>query len=111
VRPHSVIRRSFRFPSACGAADVDTTTQFLFSPSSRNYIGDQQLAQWTDQAAHELDQAKRDAIYNKLFDRVTDEGYAMPLVELPAVLVAREDIEFDQNHLKLEGFLFNRLSW
>jgi len=94
-----------------GAPDVDTTTQFLFAPSSRNYIGDQQLAQWTDEAAHELDQAKRKAIYTKLFDRVTNERYAMPLVELPAVLVARKDIVFDQNHLKLEGFLFNRLSW
>jgi peptide/nickel transport system substrate-binding protein len=94
-----------------GAPDVDTTTQFLFAPSSRNYIGDPQLAQWTDQAAHELDMAKREQIYTKIFDRVTDERYAMPLVELPAILVARKDIAFDQNHLKLEGFLFNRLSW
>ncbi|HEY1502921.1 MAG TPA: ABC transporter substrate-binding protein [Stellaceae bacterium] len=94
-----------------GAPDVDTTTQFLFAPSSRNYIGDPQLGQWTDQAAHELDMAKREQIYTKIFDRVTDERDAMPLVELPAILVARKDIVFDQNHLKLEGFLFNRLSW
>jgi peptide/nickel transport system substrate-binding protein len=94
-----------------GAPDVDTTTQFLFAPSSRNYIGDQQLAQWTDQAAHELDMAKREAIYKKIFDRVTDERYAMPLVELPAILVARKNLAFDENHMKLEGFLFNRLSW
>lgn len=94
-----------------GAPDVDTTTQFLFAPSSRNYIGDQQLTQWTDQAAHELDPAKREAIYKKIFDRVTDERYAMPLVELPAILIARKDLAFDENHMKLEGFLFNRLSW
>jgi peptide/nickel transport system substrate-binding protein len=94
-----------------GAPDVDTTTQFLFAPSSRNYIGDPKLAQWTAEAAHELDMGKREAIYTKIFDRVTDERYAMPLVELPAILVARKDIAFDQNHLKLEGFLFNRLSW
>ena len=94
-----------------GAPDVDTTTQFFYAPSSRNYIGDQQLAQWTSQAAHELDLAKRKEIYTKLFDRVTDERYAMPLVELPAILVARKNIAFDENHLKLEGFLFNRLSW
>jgi peptide/nickel transport system substrate-binding protein len=94
-----------------GAPDVDTTTQFLFAPSSRNYIGDQQLAQWTDQAAHELDMAKREAIYKKIFDRVTDKRYAMPLVELPAILVARKNLAFDENHMKLEGFLFNRLSW
>ena len=94
-----------------GAPDVDTTTQFLFASSSRNYLGDQQLAQWTDEAAHELDLAKREPIYKKIFDRVTDERYAMPLVELPAILVARKDIAVDENHMKLEGFLFNRLSW
>jgi peptide/nickel transport system substrate-binding protein len=94
-----------------GAPDVDTTTQFLFASSSRNYLGDQQLAQWTGEAAHELNMGKREALYKKIFDRVTDERYAMPLVELPAILIARKDIAFDQNHMKLEGFLFNRLSW
>jgi len=94
-----------------GAPDVDTTTAFFFLPSSRNYTGDDVLAQLTDAGAREMDLAKRVAIYTKLFDRVTQERYAMPLVELPAVLVQSKDLVIDTNHMKPEGFLFNRLSW
>jgi peptide/nickel transport system substrate-binding protein len=94
-----------------GAPDVDNTTQFFYAPSSRNYTGDKQLADWTDQAAHELDPQKREAIYKQIFDRVTEERYGMPLVELPSVLVVSKDIAVDNNHMKPEGFLINRLSW
>jgi peptide/nickel transport system substrate-binding protein len=94
-----------------GAPDIDTTAQFFFSPSSRNYTGDPELAQLTDEASRELDPQKRDAIYKKLFDKVTDEAYAMPILEFPAVLVMDKDIVVDSNHMKPEGFLINRLSW
>ena len=59
-----------------GAPDIDTTAQFFYAPSSRNYTGDKELAQWTDDGAHELDPQKREAIYKKIFDRVNDERYA-----------------------------------
>jgi peptide/nickel transport system substrate-binding protein len=94
-----------------GAPDIDNTTQFFYAPSSRNYTGDKQLAEWTDEGARELDPQKRNAIYQKIFDRVNEERYGMPLVELPAVLVVSKDIAVDNNHMKPEGFLLNRLSW
>jgi peptide/nickel transport system substrate-binding protein len=94
-----------------GVPDVDTTTQFFYAPSSRNYTDDSELAKWTDEAGSELDPAKREAIYKKLFDKVTSERYGMPLAELPAILVVSKDIVVDSNHMKPEGFLLNRLSW
>jgi len=94
-----------------GAPDVDNTAQFFYAPSSRNYTGDAELAKWTDEASTELDPQKRLALYKKIFDRVTEERYAMPLVELPAIIVAEKDLVIDTNHTKPEGFLFNRLSW
>jgi peptide/nickel transport system substrate-binding protein len=94
-----------------GAPDIDTTAQFYFPPSTRNYINDPELAQWTSEAARELDPEKRNAIYKKLFDKVTAERYAMPLLEFPAVLVLNKDLAVDSNHMKPEGFLINRLSW
>jgi peptide/nickel transport system substrate-binding protein len=94
-----------------GAPDIDTTAQFFYAPSSRNYTGDKDLAQWTDDAAHELDPQKREAIYKRIFDRVNEERYGMPLLELPAILVASKDLAVDNNHMKPEGFLINRLSW
>jgi len=94
-----------------GAPDVDTTAQFFFSPSSRNYTGDPELAELTAQGGRELDPAKREAIYKKLFDRVTSEDYAMPVLEFPAVMVMDKALVVDGNHMKPEGFLVNRLSW
>jgi peptide/nickel transport system substrate-binding protein len=94
-----------------GAPDVDNTTSFFYLPSSRNYTGDKELAKWTEEASQELDPKKREAIYRKIFDRVTEERYAMPLVELPSIMVAEKDLVIGTNHTKPEGFLFNRLSW
>jgi len=94
-----------------GAPDVDNTATFFYLPGSRNYTGDEELTKWTLEGSRETDPAKRIAIYTKLFDKVTAERYAMPLVELPAVLVASKDLAIDTNHTKPEGFLFNRLSW
>jgi ABC-type transport system substrate-binding protein len=100
-----------QWDNAGGTPDIDTTAEFYYPPSSRNYIGDPQLAQMTDEAARELDPKKREADYAKLFDKVTDERYMMPLVEFPAIMVLSKDIVVDSNHLKPEGFVFNRLSW
>lgn len=94
-----------------GAPDIDNTATFFYLPGSRNYTNDPELTRLTEAGSRELDLQKRIAIYTKLFDRVTEERYAMPLVELPAILVQSKDLVIDSNHTKPEGFLFNRLAW
>lgn len=94
-----------------GAPDIDNTAAFFYLPSPRNYTHDAKLAEWTREGSRERDPKKRIAIYRKLFDRVTEERYGMPLMELPAVLVQSKDLVVGTNHTKPEGFLFNRLSW
>jgi peptide/nickel transport system substrate-binding protein len=94
-----------------GQPDVDNTTQFLFSDSSRNYSADPELIKWTDDAQRIIDIKQREDIYRKIFDKVIHERYGMPLVELPAINVHSKDLVIDSNHTKPEGFMFNRLSW
>ena len=94
-----------------GAPDIDTTATFFYLPGSRNYTDDAELTQLTADGERETDPDKRIAIYRKLFDRVTEEGYGMPLAELPAVLVQSKDLVVDTNHTKPEGFLFNHIAW
>jgi peptide/nickel transport system substrate-binding protein len=94
-----------------GAPDIDTTATFFYLPGSRNYSGDPELTQLTQEGAREPDPEKRADIYRKLFDRVTEERYGMPLVELPSIIVQSKDLVIDTNHTKPEGFLFNRISW
>jgi len=100
-----------QWDNAGGAPDIDTTAQFYFPPSSRNYIGDPELAAWTADAARELDPKKREALYAKIFDKANEERYIMPLVEFPAIMVMSKELAVDPNHMKPEGFLMNRLSW
>lgn len=97
--------------NAGGQPDLDNTTQFFYADSSRNYSQDADLTKWTNEGARELDPKKREDIYRKLFNKVIDERYGMPLVELPAILVVSKDLVVDTNHMKPEGFLLNRLSW
>ena len=94
-----------------GQPDLDNTTQFFYADSSRNYSADADLTKWTNDGARELDPQKRGEIYQKLFNKVIDERYGMPLVELPALLIVSKDMEVDTNHMKPEGFVLNRLSW
>ncbi len=94
-----------------GAPDVDNTATFFYLPGSRNYTDDAELTKMTAEGSRETDPQKRAAIYTRLFDRVTEQRYGMPLVELPAVLIQSKDLTIDTNHTKPEGFLFNRLSW
>jgi len=97
--------------NAGGAPDVDNTTTFFYIPSTRNYIEDAELAKWANDGQSELDLEKRQEIYKTLFDKVTRERYAMPLVEQPAILIQSKDLVLDSNHMKPEGFLFNRIAW
>jgi peptide/nickel transport system substrate-binding protein len=97
--------------NAGGAPDVDSTAQFFYSDSSRNYSADSELMQWTDEGQRTLELKKREEIYRKIFDKVTRERYGMPLVELPAINVHNKDLVIEGGHTKPEGFMFNRLSW
>jgi peptide/nickel transport system substrate-binding protein len=97
--------------NAGGAPDIDNTAKFFYLPGSRNYNTDAELAKLTDEGAREPDLEKRQEIYKRLFDKVTRERYAMPLMELPAVMVLNKDLVVDTRHTKPEGFMFNRLSW
>jgi peptide/nickel transport system substrate-binding protein len=94
------------------APDIDSTAGFFFLPGSRNYNGDKELTKLVMQGKFELDDARRDAVYKKLFDGATRERYAMPVVPIPAVIAHRKDVMVPVGGTKKpEGFMFNILSW
>ena len=69
-----------------GAPDVESTAAFFFLPGSRNYNGDKELSDFVRKARVEFDTAKREEIYKRLFDKVTAERYAMPVMPLGSVI-------------------------
>lgn len=94
-----------------GQPDVNTTSDFFFAESSRNYSGDADLVRWTEEGVAELDLKKREGIYRQLFDKVIRERYGLPILELPAIIAHNGNLQIDNNHTKAQGFMLNRLSW
>ncbi len=95
-----------------GNPDVDSTAGFFFLPGSRNYNGDKSLAKLVMDGKFELDEKKRQAIYKQLFDTVTKERYAMPVIPIAAVVAHNKDLVVPTKGTKKpEGFMFNLLSW
>ena len=91
--------------------DVESTMSFFFQPSSRDQVGDAQLAKAVDDGRAELDPKKREAIYRAAFDRVTEERYAMPLVPNAAIVAHDKNIKLLEGHKSPEGYELNYLAW
>ena len=97
--------------NAAGQPDVESTSNFFFADSSRNYNADQDLIRWDREGSITQDLRAREDIYRKLFDKVTEERYAMPLVELPAVIAHDKDLLLMGGNGRPEGFNLNRVAW
>ncbi len=95
-----------------GQPDVATTAGFFYLPGSRNYNGDAELTKLVKQGQSELDPAKREAIYQKLFDGVTEARYSIPILSIASSVVhTREVVIPTKGHKKPEGFYFNLIKW
>ena len=95
-----------------GVPDVDSTAGFFYEPGDRNYNGDAELAKIYEEGQRELDPAKREALYRRMFDKVNDERYSMPIIPLAAVLAHGKDVKIPVSGTKKpEGFMPNLLEW
>jgi peptide/nickel transport system substrate-binding protein len=98
--------------NASGAPDVESTAGFFYEPGDRNYNGDKELSHWMEEAQSELDSGKREAIYGKMFDKVNEERYSMPIAPIPSVIAHSKDVKLPVGGTKKpEGFMFNLLEW
>ena len=95
--------------NAAGQPDVEATSNFFFAESSRNYNEDPDLIRWDREGSITQNLHAREEIYRKLFDKVTEERYAMPLAELPAVIAHDKDLLLLGGNGRPEGFSLNRV--
>jgi peptide/nickel transport system substrate-binding protein len=101
-----------QWDNAGGSEDVESTAAFFFLPGSLNYNGDPELAELVEAGRAEFNQVRREMIYARLFDKVTAERYAMPLVPLASVLAHSSEIKIPLGGTKKpEAFMFNLLEW
>ena len=58
----------------------------------------------------ELDDSKREQIYNRIFGKANKERYMAPIVQAPSLIVHSKDLAFDEaNILYTQGFALNRV--
>ena len=98
--------------NSVGAPDVENTAGFFYAVGDRNYNGDAELTELYFAGQKEFDPAKREEIYRKLFDKVNNERFSMPLIPLAGTLIHSTDLQIPPpGSWYTEGFSINQLRW
>ncbi len=97
--------------SSGGVPDTDALVSFYFGSKARNYYGDTQIAGWMKQAGASFDIAAREALYRKIFNRINEQAYIVPIAGLPSVFVHAKDLEIDKGIINPFGAEMSRIRW
>ncbi len=95
-----------------GLPDVESTANFFFAPGARNYSRDPVITKLAKDGASTFDPKARKAIYKKLFDRVTEQAYIVPVATTPPVFVHAKDLHIGEvGSDETYGTLPNQIWW
>ncbi len=97
--------------SSGGVPDVDALVPYYFGSKARNYYGDKDIDLWMKEAGAEFDTAKRETIYRKIFNRMNEQVYVMPIAGLSSVFVHSRDLEIDKGIINPFGAQLGRMRW
>lgn len=97
--------------SSGGVPDVDALVSFYFGSKARDYYGDKQIVAMRKEAGAVFDTGQREAIYSKIFNRINEQAYIIPIAALPSVFVHSKDIEIDKGIINPFGAQMNRIRW
>jgi len=96
---------------AAGRPHVAGTFAYLWGGGPGDYARDETLIKLGKEASSERDQAKSDAIYRKMFDRINDKAYLLPLTTFPAVFVHNKDVWMPKDVTGALATDFFRMKW
>ena len=97
--------------SSGGLADIGSTAGFFFAKSARNYTGDPELTKLVRGSSATFDDKKRRAISAKLFDRVNQQHYIMPISARPTAYLHAKGLEIKTGALDTFGAYGFRMRW
>ncbi|MDB5406525.1 MAG: hypothetical protein JWL84_1437 [Rhodospirillales bacterium] len=93
-----------------GAAPVAPLTKFFTAPS-RDYWRDPAIQQLMRDANSEMDQPKRADLYRRIFDRINEQAYIMPLSTFPGSFAHAKDVVIGMGALNSASVDLNRIAW
>jgi peptide/nickel transport system substrate-binding protein len=97
--------------SSGGVPDVDALVSFYFGSKARDYYGDKKIGAWRKEAGSVFDIKTRNATYTKIFNRINQQAYIIPIAALPSVFVHGKDMEIDKGIINPFGAQINRIRW
>jgi peptide/nickel transport system substrate-binding protein len=95
---------------SAGASPWGTLDRF-FGPPSRDYFHDDEIRRLKAEGSHELDDAKRIALWRQIFERINERAYIMPLTTFPSVFANARDVVVETGALNPGGADFDRIHW
>jgi peptide/nickel transport system substrate-binding protein len=58
-----------------------------------------------------LDDAKRREIYTRIYDRVLEQAYVLPISTKPAVFVHTKELQIEKGSIAVYGAELNMMRW
>ncbi len=99
------------YDNAGSQPDVESTMDFFYLPSERDYFQDKELHDLNASAHSITNDDKRADVYAKILDLAVQRMYVMPLLQVPSIVVYNKDIVLEGGHKSPEGYWFNYISW
>jgi peptide/nickel transport system substrate-binding protein len=93
-----------------GAAPNGAMDKFFGAPA-RDYTKDDIIARLKAAAFGELDPEKRRADYQKIFERIDERAYILPLTTFPSVWVSTNEVEVEKGVLNSIGGETIKMKW
>ncbi len=89
---------SILFPTG-SHPEADNILGVYFDGPAGPYFNDDTIAKWMKEGTSEFDLAKRENIYEKIFNRVNEEVYYLPITSVPTVYVHSKDVRIEPSKL------------
>ena len=97
--------------SAGGGPDVASTLNFFFDDGPRDYFRDDRLHELAKIGQSTVDETKRKAAMRELFDRATEQAYAIPVAPIPLVFLHTSDLKIGELAYDAFGIRPDDINW
>jgi peptide/nickel transport system substrate-binding protein len=94
-----------------GLPDVSATVEFYFDGGARDFWRDPLILGLAEQGVTTLDPGQRKAIYRRIFDRVTEMSYVLPIANRPDVYIHSQDLVVAQGAVNVYGINLQEMRW
>ena len=74
-------------------------------------VDDEDIMRWKDEGIREVDPEKRKSIYARIYDRINERHYVMPMASWPDAWVHAKDLEISELTWRRDGIAVQDFAW